>query len=62
LFDACGAALAAPAMTPKPPHLRHRDQPADFSGHRDRQPGASLVNAEASINRSPDRYDLIRPG
>ena len=34
----------------------------DFSGHLDRQPGVSLVNAEARsyINRSADRYDLIQ--
>jgi SAM-dependent methyltransferase len=35
---------------------------ADFSGHLDRQPGVSLVNAEARsyINRSSDRYDLVQ--
>jgi SAM-dependent methyltransferase len=38
------------------------DKFADFSGHLDRQPGVSLVNAEARsyINHSPDRYDLIQ--
>lgn len=35
---------------------------ADFSGHLDRQPGVSLVNAEARsyINHSSDRYDLVQ--
>src|SRR6185312_13532171 len=35
---------------------------ADFSGHLDRQPGVSLINAEARsyINHSPDRYDLVQ--
>ncbi|MGY3441094.1 spermidine synthase [Bradyrhizobium sp. USDA 4473] len=35
---------------------------ADYSGHLDRWPGVSLVNAEARsyINHSPDRYDLIQ--
>ena len=35
---------------------------ADFSGHLDRQPGVSLVNAEARsyINHSPERYDLVQ--
>jgi SAM-dependent methyltransferase len=35
---------------------------ADYSGHLDRQPGVSLVNAEARsyINHSTDRYDLIQ--
>jgi len=35
---------------------------ADFSGHLDRQPGVSLVNAEARsyINHSSDSYDLIQ--
>jgi hypothetical protein len=38
------------------------DKFADFSGHLDRQPGVSLVNAEARsyINHSADRYDLIQ--
>jgi spermidine synthase len=38
------------------------DKFADFSGHLDRQPGVSLVNAEARsyINHSPDRYDLVQ--
>jgi SAM-dependent methyltransferase len=38
------------------------DKFADFSGHLDRQPGVSLVNAEARsyINHSTDRYDLIQ--
>ena len=38
------------------------DKFADFSGHLDRVPGVSLVNAEARsyINHSPDRYDLIQ--
>ncbi len=38
------------------------DKFADFSGHLDRQPGVSLVNAEARsyINHSPDRHDLIQ--
>jgi SAM-dependent methyltransferase len=38
------------------------DKFADFSGHLDRQPGVSLVNAEARsfINQSPGRYDLIQ--
>ena len=36
------------------------DKFADFSGHLDRQPGVSLVNAEARsyINHSSERYDL----
>ncbi|MEA2891912.1 MAG: hypothetical protein QOI05_2705, partial [Bradyrhizobium sp.] len=38
------------------------DKFADFSGHLDRAPGVSLVNAEARsfINHSPDRYDLVQ--
>jgi spermidine synthase len=38
------------------------DKFADFSGHLDRRPGVSLVNAEARsyINHSTDRYDLIQ--
>jgi len=38
------------------------DKFAQFSGHLDRQPGVSLVNAEARsyINHSPDRYDLVQ--
>ncbi|MEJ0097585.1 MAG: hypothetical protein WDM84_06190 [Bauldia sp.] len=38
------------------------DKFADFSGHLDRQPGVSLVNAEARsyINHSPDKYDLVQ--
>jgi SAM-dependent methyltransferase len=38
------------------------DKFADFSGHLDRQPGVSLVNAEARsyINNSSDRYDLVQ--
>jgi SAM-dependent methyltransferase len=38
------------------------DKFADFSGHLGRQPGVSLINAEARsyINHSPDRYDLIQ--
>src|ERR1700719_117744 len=38
------------------------DKFADFSGHLDRQPGVSLVNAEARsyINHSPERYDLVQ--
>jgi len=38
------------------------DKFADFSGHLDRQPGVSLVNAEARsyINHSPDQYDLVQ--
>ncbi|MEA2889055.1 MAG: hypothetical protein QOD11_3415 [Bradyrhizobium sp.] len=38
------------------------DKFADFSGHLDRVPGVSLVNAEARsfINHSPDRYDLVQ--
>jgi SAM-dependent methyltransferase len=38
------------------------DEFADFSGHVDRQPGVSLVNAEARsyINHSSDRYDLVQ--
>ncbi|WP_244646202.1 hypothetical protein [Bradyrhizobium campsiandrae] len=38
------------------------DKFADFSGHLDRQPGVSLVNAEARsyINGSSDRYDLVQ--
>ncbi len=35
---------------------------ADFAGHLDRQPGVSLVNAEARsyINHSSERYDLVQ--
>ena len=35
---------------------------ADFSGHLDRKPGVSLVNAEARsyINHSSERYDLVQ--
>jgi SAM-dependent methyltransferase len=38
------------------------DKFADFSGHLDRQPGVSMVNAEARsyINHSSDRYDLVQ--
>ena len=38
------------------------DKFADFSGHLDRQPGVSLVNAEARsyLNHSPNRYDLVQ--
>jgi SAM-dependent methyltransferase len=38
------------------------DKFADFSGHLDRQPGVSLINAEARsyINHSTDRYDLVQ--
>ena len=38
------------------------DKFADFSGHLDRVPGVSLVNAEARsyINHSSDRYDLVQ--
>ncbi|WP_298260102.1 hypothetical protein [Bradyrhizobium sp.] len=38
------------------------DKFADFSGHLDRQPGVSLVNAEARsyINHSSGRYDLVQ--
>jgi SAM-dependent methyltransferase len=38
------------------------DRFADFSGHLDRQPGVSLVNAEARsfINHSSDRFDLVQ--
>jgi SAM-dependent methyltransferase len=38
------------------------DRFADFSGHLDRQPGVSLINAEARsyINHSPDRFDLVQ--
>jgi hypothetical protein len=38
------------------------DKFADFSGHLDRHPGVSLVNAEARsyINHSPERYDLVQ--
>jgi SAM-dependent methyltransferase len=38
------------------------DRFADYSGHLYRQPGVSLVNAEARsyINQSPGRYDLIQ--
>src|SRR5207302_607236 len=38
------------------------DKFADFSGHLDRHPGVSLVNAEARsyINHSSDRYDLVQ--
>jgi SAM-dependent methyltransferase len=35
---------------------------ADFAGHLERQPGVSLVNAEARsyINHSSERYDLVQ--
>ena len=38
------------------------DKFADFSGHLDRQPGVSLINAEARsyINHSSDRFDLVQ--
>lgn len=38
------------------------DKFGEFSGHLDRQPGVSLVNAEARsyINHSADRYDLVQ--
>lgn len=38
------------------------DKFADFSGHLDKQPGVSLINAEARsyINHSSDRYDLVQ--
>ena len=38
------------------------DKFAEFSGHLDRVPGVSLVNAEARsyINHSQDRYDLVQ--
>ncbi|HEY3792386.1 MAG TPA: hypothetical protein VGM09_11190 [Bradyrhizobium sp.] len=38
------------------------DKFADFSGHLDRWPGVSLVNAEARsyINHSSERYDLVQ--
>ena len=38
------------------------DRFAAFSGHLDRQPGVTLVNAEARsyINHSSDRYDLVQ--
>jgi spermidine synthase len=38
------------------------DKFADFSGHLDRQPGVSLINAEARsyINHSSERYDLVQ--
>jgi SAM-dependent methyltransferase len=38
------------------------DKFADYSGHLDRQPGVSLVNAEARsyINHSSDQYDLVQ--
>lgn len=38
------------------------DNFADFSGHLDRQPGVSLINAEARsyINHSSDRFDLVQ--
>lgn len=38
------------------------DKFADFSGHLDRRPGVSLINAEARsyINRSSQRYDLVQ--
>jgi hypothetical protein len=38
------------------------DKFADFSGHLDREPGVSLVNAEARsyINHSSERYDLVQ--
>src|SRR5256884_7912550 len=38
------------------------DKFAEYSGHLDRQPGVSLVNAEARsyINHSSERYDLVQ--
>jgi SAM-dependent methyltransferase len=38
------------------------DKFADFSGHLDRAPGVSLVNAEARsyINHASERYDLVQ--
>ena len=38
------------------------DKFAEFSGHLDRTPGVSLVNAEARsyINHSPERFDLVQ--
>lgn len=38
------------------------DKFGDYSGHLDRQPGVSLVNAEARsyINHSPEKYDLVQ--
>jgi hypothetical protein len=38
------------------------DKFADFSGHLDKQPGVSLINAEARsyINHSTDRHDLVQ--
>jgi spermidine synthase len=38
------------------------DKFAEFSGRLDRQPGVSLINAEARsyINHSSDRYDLVQ--
>lgn len=38
------------------------DKFANFSGHLDRRPGVSLINAEARgyINRSSKRYDLVQ--
>ena len=38
------------------------DKFAEYSGHLDRQPGVSLVNAEARsyINHSSDQYDLVQ--
>ncbi|HZC98568.1 MAG TPA: hypothetical protein VE267_21040 [Bradyrhizobium sp.] len=38
------------------------DKFADFAGHLDRQPGVSMVNAEARsyINHSSERYDLVQ--
>src|SRR6185503_9330193 len=38
------------------------DKFADFSGHLHKQPGVSLINAEARsyINHSSDRYDLVQ--
>ena len=38
------------------------DRFADFSGHLDRKPGVTLINAEGRsyINHSSDRYDLLQ--
>ena len=38
------------------------DKFAEFSGHLDKRPGVSLINAEARsyINHSSDRYDLVQ--
>jgi SAM-dependent methyltransferase len=38
------------------------DKFANFSGHLDRQPGVSLINAEARsyINHASDRFDLVQ--